>query len=72
MNDPVTQAREMTLQELVDRVIDRGIVLTGDITISVADVDLAYLGLRVMLTSIGRAEQLGLWPRQQQSMRAQP
>lgn len=71
MSYPLAQAHEMTLQELVDRVIDRGIVLTGDITISVADVDLVYLGLRVMLTSIGRAEQLGLWGVQQQTTWAQ-
>lgn len=61
MSYPLAQAREVSLQELVDRVIDRGIVLSGDITISVADVDLVYLGLRVLLTSIGRAEQLGVW-----------
>jgi hypothetical protein len=45
---------------LLDRVIDHGVVLSGDITISVADVDLIYLGLRVMLASVERAQQLGL------------
>jgi gas vesicle structural protein len=52
------EEREITLLELLDRVIDRGVVLTGDVTISVADVDLVYLGLRVMLTSAERAEQM--------------
>jgi len=54
------EAREVALLELLDRVVDHGVVIAGDITISVADVDLIYLGLRVMLTSVERAEELGL------------
>jgi gas vesicle structural protein len=52
------QVGDVTLLELLDRVIDHGVVLAGDITISVADVDLIYLGLRVLLTSVERAEGL--------------
>jgi len=52
------EARDVTLLELLDRVIDHGVILAGDITISVADVDLIYLGLRVLLTSVERAESL--------------
>lgn len=52
------EAREVALLELLDRVVDHGVVIAGDITISVADVDLIYLGLRVMLTSVERAEEL--------------
>jgi gas vesicle structural protein len=51
-------AKEVTLLEILDRVIDHGVYLSGDITISVADVDLIYLGLRVMLTSVERADEL--------------
>lgn len=46
-----TTARDITLVELLDRVVDHGVVLSGDITISVADVDLLYLGLRVLIRS---------------------
>jgi gas vesicle structural protein len=42
-------ARDLTLVEVLDRVVERGVVLSGDITISVADVDLIYLGLRVLI-----------------------
>ena len=49
---------EVTLLELVDRVLNKGVVLTGDITLSVADVDLVYVGLRVLLASVGTLEQL--------------
>jgi hypothetical protein len=52
------EAREVALLELLDRVVDHGVIIAGDITISVADVDLIYLGLRVMLTSVERAEEL--------------
>jgi hypothetical protein len=52
------EAEEVALLELLDRVIDHGVVLVGDITISVADVDLIYIGLRVLLTSVERAEEL--------------
>lgn len=62
MSDSVAEAREVSLLELLDRVIDHGVVLSGDVTISVADVDLIYLGLRLMLTSVERAEKLGVMP----------
>jgi gas vesicle structural protein len=50
--DLVASRRELTLLELVDRVINKGVVLTGDITLSVADVDLIYVGLRALVSSI--------------------
>ena len=50
--------REVTLLELLDRVLDKGVVLTGDITLSVADVDLVYLGLRVLLSSVEAAQRI--------------
>ena len=48
--------REVTLLEILDRVLDKGVVLSGDITLSVADVDLVYVGLRVLLSSVEAAE----------------
>lgn len=48
-------APPMTLVELVNRVVDRGVALNGDLTISVADIDLLYLGLRLLLRSAGDA-----------------
>ena len=58
MDNAIAEAREVTLLELLDRVVDHGVILAGDITISVADVDLIYLGLRVMLSSVERAGEL--------------
>jgi gas vesicle structural protein len=52
-----TLREEITLLELVDRVLNKGVVLTGDITLSVADVDLVYVGLRVLLASVATLEE---------------
>jgi hypothetical protein len=49
---------QVTLLELVDRVLNKGVVLSGDITLSVADVDLVYVGLRVLLASVGTLDRL--------------
>ena len=48
--------QEVTLLELVDRVLNKGVVLTGDVTLSVAGVDLVYVGLRVLLASVSTLE----------------
>jgi hypothetical protein len=57
--DAVEAARspeeEVTLLELLDRVLDKGIVLSGEVTLSVADIDLVHVGLRVLLTSVETA-----------------
>jgi gas vesicle structural protein len=49
---------QVTLLELVDRVLNKGVVLSGDITLSVADVDLVYLGVRLLLSSVGTLDRL--------------
>jgi hypothetical protein len=50
--------QQVTLIELVDRVLNKGVALTGDITLSVAGVDLVYVGLRLLLASVSTLEQL--------------
>lgn len=47
----------MTLVELVNRVVDRGVVLRGGVTISVADIDLIYLGIDLLLCAVDRMEE---------------
>jgi hypothetical protein len=46
---------QVTLCEALDRILNKGAVVTGDLMISVADIDLIYLGLRLILTSIETA-----------------
>jgi hypothetical protein len=50
--------QRISLLEVVDRALNKGVTLTGDITLSVADVDLVYVGLRVLLSSVGTMERL--------------
>jgi hypothetical protein len=58
MSQALVDAREVTLLDLVDLAIDHGVILAGDITISVADIDLIYVALQVLLTSVERVEEL--------------
>jgi gas vesicle structural protein len=54
------ECERASLCELLDRVLNRGVVVGGEIAISVADVDLLYLGLQLVLTSIEKTrEHLG-------------
>src|ERR1051325_7371676 len=48
---------ELSLLEILDHVLARGLVIAGEITISVADVDLIFMGLNVVLTSVETAPQ---------------
>jgi hypothetical protein len=51
----VSADERITLCEALDRVLNKGAVLVGEATISVADIDLIYLGLQVVLTSVETA-----------------
>jgi hypothetical protein len=43
---------ELSLLETLDHVLDRGLVIAGEVTIAVADIDLVYLGLNLLLGSV--------------------
>ncbi len=45
-------AERLALVDLLDRVLAGGVVVTGDITLSIADVDLVVISLRALLTSV--------------------
>jgi hypothetical protein len=55
--EPVDEA-ELSLLETLDHVLNRGMVIAGEITISVADIDLIYLGLNVLLSSVETANEV--------------
>jgi hypothetical protein len=58
--DQIARQREVALVDLVDRLLAGGVVIGGDITLSIADVDLVYVGLRALITSVATAEEHGL------------
>ena len=56
----LSENREVSLCEALDRILTKGAVLYGEVMLSVADVDLVYLGLQVILSSVETAR--GLQP----------
>ncbi len=56
-NNVIDQSKEVTILELLDRVLNKGVVIVGDVVISVADIDLVYLGVKLLLSSVETMEQ---------------
>lgn len=54
---PIDDNEHVALCEAIDRVLNKGAVIVGEATISVANVDLIYLALQIMLTSVETAKQ---------------
>jgi len=53
MTNELTSNDELKVVDLLDRVLARGVVITGNVTLSVADVDLVDLKLRILLSATG-------------------
>jgi hypothetical protein len=51
----VNGSREVALVDLLDRLLAGGVVLTGDLTLAIADVDLVRISLRALIASIEEA-----------------
>jgi hypothetical protein len=51
-------ADHVSLCEALDRILNKGAVVVGEVMISVANIDLVYLGLQLILTSIDTAREL--------------
>jgi hypothetical protein len=49
----LNDSERLSLCEALDRILNKGAVVTGDLTISVADIDLIYVGLRILVSSAG-------------------
>ena len=49
-----------SLVDILDRVLDKGLVIAGDIKVSLADIELLTIRIRLMICSIDKAEQIGL------------
>jgi Gas vesicle protein len=58
--EQVARQREVALVDLVDRLLGGGVVLAGDITLSIADVDLVYVSLRALISSVPAAQGAGV------------
>jgi len=54
-DDDAIDTEELVLGDLLNHVLDKGVVIGGTVTISVADIDLIVLDLRLLLTSVETA-----------------
>jgi hypothetical protein len=52
MNEVLAPPSDGSLVDLIDRLLSGGVVIVGDITLSVADVDLVHVGLRLLISSV--------------------
>jgi gas vesicle structural protein len=53
------QQLEITLAETLDHLLDRGVVIAGEATISIGGVDLLYLGLNIVLANMDAMKRSG-------------
>jgi Gas vesicle protein len=56
----VSSQRDVAFVDMLDRLLAGGVVVAGDITLAVADIDLVYVGLRALIASVPTAEREGM------------
>lgn len=52
--------QQLTIVDLVDRILDKGVVITGDITVSIVGVDLLSLKINLVIASLETAKRYGI------------
>jgi len=52
------ESTDLSLLETLDHVLNRGLVIAGEITIAVADIDLIFIGLNVLVSSVETAHEV--------------
>jgi hypothetical protein len=56
----VSSHRDVAFVDMLDRLLAGGVVVAGDITLAVADIDLVYVGLRALIATVATAERDGM------------
>jgi hypothetical protein len=59
-DDDEIDTEQLILGDLLNHVLDKGVVISGNVVISVADIDLLVVDLRVLLTSVETAMRRGV------------
>lgn len=61
MPDRIIHSTESTnLADILERVLDKGIVIAGDIQVSIADIELLSIKIRLVICSVDKAKELGI------------
>lgn len=55
-----TRSDSTSLAELLERILDKGIVIAGDITINLVDIELLTIKLRLLIASVDKAREIGV------------
>lgn len=57
---PVSTSGESSLADILERVLDKGIVIAGDIQINLLDIELLTIRLRLLVASVDKAKEMGI------------
>lgn len=61
MSNHITQSVQATnLADILERVLDKGIVIAGDVSISLVDIELLSIKLRLLIASVDKAKEMGI------------
>ncbi|MBD2198826.1 MULTISPECIES: gas vesicle protein [Calothrix] len=55
-----TSTQGSTLADILERVLDKGIVIAGDISVSIASTELLHIRIRLLISSVDKAKELGI------------
>jgi len=55
-----TRKESTTLLDVLDRILDKGVVIIGDISISLCDVELLSIKLKLLIASVDKAKEMGV------------
>jgi hypothetical protein len=58
--DELERRHDVALVDLLDRLMAGGVVIGGDLTLAIADVDLVYVALRAIISSVAGADEMGV------------
>ena len=56
----MTSLHTTGIADLLDRILDKGIVIVGDIKVNLADVELLTIKIRLLIASVERAKEIGI------------
>jgi hypothetical protein len=70
---PISPNRSHGLVDVLDRILDKGLVIAGDVKVNLANVELLTIQVRLLICSIDKAEEIGLnWWRTDPALSAGP
>ncbi len=60
MSQPTHSIHATGLADILERVLDKGVVIAGDIKIQIADIDLITIKIRLLVCSVDKALEMGI------------